>query len=81
MKKPLLITITLLMWVVSFSQQMYMEYGTTVSSFDYQNSQGLTIDNLLSQSKTYLGMGYRDNINNAKTLFYLLERVTVVMEL
>lgn len=69
MKKLLLITITFLMWITSYSQQMYMEYGTTVSSFDYQNSQGLTIDNLLSQSKTYLGMGYRDNINNAKTLF------------
>ncbi|GAA3626142.1 hypothetical protein GCM10022397_09840 [Flavivirga jejuensis] len=49
-----------------------MEYGTTISSFDYKNSQGEPLDNILSQSKTYIGMGYRDNINSAKTLFLSL---------
>ncbi len=50
-------------------QQLYFELGTTVSSFDYENSQGQPLDNLLSTTKGYYGMGYRQNINDAKTLF------------
>jgi len=51
------------------SQQLYMEYGQTVSSFDYENSRGQPLDNLLSQSKSYFGMGYRHPLNKAKTIF------------
>jgi hypothetical protein len=46
--------------------------GTTVSAFDYKNSQGRPLDNLLSQSKSYYGMGYRQPINDGKTLFLSL---------
>lgn len=52
-----------------FSQQLYFELGTTVSVFDYKNSQGRPLDNLLSQSKSYYGMGYRQAINSNETLF------------
>ncbi|MEM6514692.1 MAG: hypothetical protein AAF688_00775 [Bacteroidota bacterium] len=54
------------------SQQLYIELGTTVSSFNYQNSQGESLDNLLSVSKNYYGMGYRQNLNYKKTLFLSL---------
>ena len=46
-----------------------MEYGTSISSFDYENSQGRPLDNLLSKSKSYYGMGYRRDINASRTLF------------
>jgi hypothetical protein len=52
-----------------FSQQLYFELGTTISSFDYENSQGRPLDNLLSKSKSYYGMGYRQSINRSNTLF------------
>jgi hypothetical protein len=55
-----------------FCQQLYFELGTTVSAFDYENSQGRPLDNLLSQSKSYYGMGYRQSINDGKTLFLSL---------
>lgn len=69
MKKLLLFLI-----LVSFgwhcnSQQLYMEYGSTISSFDYKNSRGQRLNNLLSKSKSYFGMGYRHTLNKAKTLF------------
>ncbi|TGV04743.1 outer membrane beta-barrel protein [Flavivirga rizhaonensis] len=70
MQRQLLISLIFISTsILGFSQQLYVEYGTTVSSFDYKNSQGESLDNLLSQSKSYIGMGYRDNINSAKTLF------------
>ncbi len=52
------------------SQQLYMELGSTISSFDYKNSKGQPLNNLLSQSKTNFGMGYRGIFNVSKTLFY-----------
>lgn len=69
MKKYLLIFLTSLISFFGFSQQLYMELGSTISSFDYKNSQGLPLDNLLSKSDSYFGMGYRQVINNQKTLF------------
>ncbi len=46
-----------------------MEYGSTISSFDYKNSRGERLNNLLAQSKSYFGMGYRHPLNKAKTIF------------
>lgn len=46
-----------------------MEYGATVSSFDYENSRGQSLDNLLSRSNSYIAMGYRKSVNNAKNIF------------
>ncbi len=53
----------------SFCQQLYIELGTTLSSFQYENSQGQPLSNLQSTSKNYYGMGYRQNLNFNKTLF------------
>ncbi len=62
----------LLMSYSCISQQLYFEFGTTISSFDYDNSQGQPLDNLLSTSNTNFGMGYRQGINTRKTLFLSL---------
>lgn len=72
MKKLLLNSFIFLFSIVSVSQQLYMEIGSNVSEFDYRNSQGNPLNNLLSQSKSYFGMGYRKVINNEKTLFLSL---------
>lgn len=72
MKKQLLIVLFIISSVSAFAQQLYMEYGSTISSFDYENSQGQPLDNLLSRSKSYFGMGYRQVINKEKTLFLAL---------
>ena len=69
MKKKLLSFLIILISLSGYGQQLYMEYGSTISSFDYENSQGRPLNNLLSKSKSYFGMGYRHPLNDAKTLF------------
>lgn len=44
------------------SQQIYLETGKTISSFDYENSFGETLDNLHSSNHTYLSLGYRKSV-------------------
>lgn len=69
MKKKLLIIFIFIITISSYSQQLYMDYGSTISAFDYENSQGQPLSNLLSKSKSYFEMGYRHVINTKKTLF------------
>jgi len=69
LKNYTIIVVVLLMGWSCLGQQLYFELGTTLSSFNYENSQGRPIDNLLSQSKSYYGMGYRQSINGNRTLF------------
>lgn len=56
----------------SLSQQLYFDFGTTVSAFDYENSQGRPLNNLLSKSKAFYGLGYRQSLNFTNTLFFSL---------
>ena len=72
MKKYVILTCILLICNWCFSQQLYFEIGTTISAFDFENSQGNTLDNLNSKSSSNYGMGYRQNINHSKTLFLSL---------
>lgn len=65
----ILFTFVFLIGSTLYGQQLYMESGSTISSFDYKNSQGQRLNNLLSRSKTHFGMGYRHTLNGAKTLF------------
>ncbi|WP_152572143.1 hypothetical protein [Jejuia pallidilutea] len=68
--KKLIFTLLLIYSTGSInSQQLYMDYGQTISAFDYENSQGQRLNNLLSQSKSYFGMGYRHTLNKANTIF------------
>jgi hypothetical protein len=69
MKKKLLFLFVFIITISSYGQQLYMEYGSTISSFDYKNSQGKPLSNLLSKSKSHFGMGYRHVLNHQKTLF------------
>ena len=71
-KKYTILTVVLTINFSCYCQQLYFELGTTVSSFDYQNSQGNSLDNLLSKSKSYYGMGYRQSINDSKSLYLSL---------
>lgn len=72
MKKLILISLVFVIGNLSFGQQLYMEHGSTISVFDYENSQGLPLNNLLSKSNSYFGMGYRKVLNTNKTLFLSL---------
>jgi hypothetical protein len=72
MKRNLLFWCFLFLVIDGFSQQLYVEFGPTVSAFDYKNSQGESLDNLLSKTNIYFGMGYRNVINNKQTLFVSL---------
>ena len=69
MKKYLLFFYLFYISVDFFAQQLYVEFGPTVSAFDYKNSQGESLDNLLSKPHMYMGMGYRSVLNNNQTLF------------
>lgn len=71
-KKQFIFVVVLVLGFLCDGQQLYMEYGTTISSFDYKNSQGQPLDNLLSKSKSYYGLGYRRDMNASKTLFLSL---------
>lgn len=47
---------------IGYSQQLYFEVGKTLASFDYQNSQGQTLDNLQSTSHSFLALGYKNQL-------------------
>jgi hypothetical protein len=69
MKKKILVSFICLISLSSFSQQLYLEYGSTISNFDYRNSDEESLDNLSSTSNSYFAAGYRKKINKAKTAF------------
>ncbi|MFK7833562.1 MAG: hypothetical protein AB8B52_09815 [Winogradskyella sp.] len=71
-KNYTILTVVLLMSFSSFCQQLYFDFGTSVTAFSYENSQGRPLNNLLSTSKSYYGMGYRQAINHRKTVFLSL---------
>ncbi|WP_456424324.1 outer membrane beta-barrel protein [Lutibacter sp.] len=58
--------ITLLLLVLAatttFAQQIYIEGGKTLASFDYKNSQGVHLDNLQATPHSFMTVGYRDQL-------------------
>lgn len=52
------------------SQQLFAKTGITISHFEYENARGENLSNLLSVSKTHLGLGYRVNLDR-ENRFYL----------
>ncbi|WP_456376496.1 hypothetical protein [Lutibacter sp.] len=44
------------------SQQLVLETGKAITSFDYENSQGNQLDNLQSTNQNYMYVGYRTNM-------------------
>jgi hypothetical protein len=53
----------------SFAQQVYIEGGKTLSSFDYKNSQGERLDNLQATPHSFMSAGYRNQIFTKKLNF------------
>jgi hypothetical protein len=60
MKKITSLLMLLGTMTIASSQQLYLEGGKTISSFDYKNSQGNKLENLQSIGNTFMAMGYRD---------------------
>lgn len=60
--KKIIIIILMFIGAGGTAQELYLEGGKTISSFDYKNSQGQELENLQSTSKTFMAMGYRRQI-------------------
>lgn len=68
--KTIALYLLLLVSLPMFAQQVFFDIGTTVSAFDYKNSQGQKLDNLLSKGNVFLTIGYRGVINKNQTLHF-----------
>jgi hypothetical protein len=62
MKNYVLIFLLLLTTTLVTAQQIYLETGKSSSSFDYNNSQGVKLQNLQSTNHSFMAIGYRDRI-------------------
>lgn len=62
MKTIIPLTVLLLVSMFTNAQQFYIEGGKTLSSFDYKNSQGNTLENLQSSTHNFMAMGYRSQL-------------------
>jgi len=60
--KKITLLFFLFLGINSFSQQVYIEAGKTMSSFDYKNSQGGRLDNLQASTHSFMTAGYRNQI-------------------
>ena len=60
--KTILFSILLVVYSQIFSQQIILETGKAITSFDYENSQGNQLDNLQSTNQNYMYVGYRTKI-------------------
>ncbi|MCO5723487.1 outer membrane beta-barrel protein [Robiginitalea marina] len=58
MKRLVLIFLMGAICQVSLAQKLYVETGQSITAFDYRNSAGGTLDNLLPKAKTFLSAGY-----------------------
>ncbi|MBI9042682.1 outer membrane beta-barrel protein [Lutibacter sp.] len=64
--KKITLLFFLFLGINSFGQQLYVEAGKTLSSFDYKNSDGNGLDNLHATSQSFMTMGYRNTIFTKK---------------
>ena len=62
MKKITLLVLLLTATTIATAQQLYVEAGKTMSSFDYKNSQGNSLDNLQSTAHSFMAIGYRNQL-------------------
>ncbi|MCK8479616.1 outer membrane beta-barrel protein [Psychroserpens algicola] len=72
MRHVLLLVFCFVVTLQLSGQQLFVEIGKSTSGFDYKNSSGEPLDNLLSKPNTYMEIGYRDVLNKNKTLFLSL---------
>ena len=62
MKKFLFVVFLFVGITTAESQQLLVEAGKTISSFEYSNSKGNNLENIQPTNHTYLSLGYRTNI-------------------
>jgi len=62
MKKLTLLLLFLITVAIGTAQQLYVEGGKTLASFDYKDSQGQGIDNLQTTNHSYMALGYRSQL-------------------
>ncbi|MFK5958389.1 MAG: outer membrane beta-barrel protein [Lutibacter sp.] len=62
MKKFIVLLLLLITTVIGTAQQLYFEAGKTISSFDYKNSQGQSLDNLQASNHSFMTLGYRNQL-------------------
>ena len=60
--KKITLMLLLLTATIATAQQLYVEGGKTMSSFDYKNSQGNSLDNLQSTAHSFMAVGYRNQL-------------------
>ncbi len=58
MKKITLMILLLTATTIATAQQLYVEGGKTMSSFDYKNSQGTSLANLQATAHSFMAIGY-----------------------
>ena len=57
-----ILMLLLLTATIATAQQLYVEGGKTMSSFDYKNSQGNSLDNLQATAHSFIAIGYRNQL-------------------
>ncbi|SDW85143.1 Flagellar motor protein MotB [Lutibacter oricola] len=62
MKKSILLLFLIINTFFIYSQQIYFETGKTNSTFNYENSQGETLQNIQSSNFNFINLGIRKNI-------------------
>jgi len=62
MKKITLVLLLLAVTSITTAQQLYVEGGKTMSTFDYKNSQGNSLNNLQATTNSYMEVGYRTQL-------------------
>jgi hypothetical protein len=62
MKKHTILLLLLLTTAKGYAQQIFIEGGKTLASFDFKNSQSGRLDNLQSSSHSFMTLGYRDQL-------------------
>ena len=62
MRTNILLVVLLAISTLSTAQQFYIEGGKTLSSFDYKNTQGNSLENLQSSAHNFMAFGYKDQL-------------------
>jgi len=60
--KKITLMLLILTTTTTFAQQLYVEGGKTLASFDYKNSQGNRLDNLQATPHSFMTVGYRNQL-------------------
>lgn len=62
MKKLILGLLFIAATSIATAQQLYVEGGKTVSTWDYKNSQGSRLENIQATSQSFMGIGYKNQL-------------------